>query len=150
MKIKKSTLIGLVGGVILLGFLIYPRFKSEDRALAGIPCLISNRPLVQHIHPELIIIVDSQEEIIPKNIGMVGCESVIHTHDDTGEIHIEAQDRREYTLGDFFRVWGKKIDRDGYELKITVDGQPNDNFQNLIFRDNQKIIIKYNRLPQDL
>jgi hypothetical protein len=32
----------------------------------------------------------------------------LHTHDDSGIIHIESPVNRDYTLGQFFDVWNKK------------------------------------------
>jgi len=34
----------------------------------------------------------------------------LHTHDTSGRIHIETDVNRLYSIGDFYRVWGKSFD----------------------------------------
>ena len=58
----------------------------------------------------------------------------MHTHDSTGVIHIEAprsSATRKFTLGDFFDIWKKRLDRThigattltkDQKLVIFVDG----------------------------
>jgi hypothetical protein len=33
----------------------------------------------------------------------------LHTHDESGKIHIEAPKLRDFTLGQFFDIWNKKL-----------------------------------------
>ncbi len=136
--------------VVLVGLFLYPRLTAPkvngNSGGYGAPCLVSNLPLLQHIHPELTIEVDGKEEVIPQNIGLGACERALHTHDEVGIIHTEAQDKREYRLGDFFAVWNKPIERDGYALEITADGVAIQDPANLFFKDGQKIVMKYAKL----
>lgn len=150
MKSNKSTFWWSGGLIILLVFLfLYPRiFGNTNRVSnAPVPCLIPNVPLVQHIHPVLSITVDGKPEPIPAEIGLsASCEHAIHTHDEDtalGVIHVESQDRRAYTLGDFFSVWGKSMNRDGYALKVTADGRTLDDPAALLLKDNQQIKLEY-------
>lgn len=132
-----------MGGIIILGILFYiPRIGKKTIA-TDVPCLVTNIPLQQHIHPILKITVDGKAEAIPANIGLNSCERAIHTHDDAGTLHVEAQDNSEYTLGDFFTVWGKQIDKPGYTVTITIDGKPNTEIKNLKLKDKQEIILIY-------
>src|SRR3989344_5684948 len=152
MKNHKSIIVGLVlFALIIAGFFFWPR--KGIIPVVDVPCLDPNIPtLKQHIHPHLQIIFEDENEEIPANIGLSsGCERAIHTHDTNGIIHIEAQDNRQYTLGDFFSVWsaegGKKIDRFGYKLEIIVDGKPfgvtQGKPEDLKLKDKQEIILKY-------
>ena len=34
----------------------------------------------------------------------------MHTHDDTGVIHIESPEDRNFTIGEFFDIWGQTFD----------------------------------------
>lgn len=34
----------------------------------------------------------------------------LHTHDDSGTIHVESSTNRNYRLGEFFKVWGLDLD----------------------------------------
>ncbi|MBI1838855.1 MAG: hypothetical protein HYR95_00945 [Candidatus Colwellbacteria bacterium] len=149
--LKDKFLLIVIGGVVLVaGLAIVLNFSGEPTSgetsnNAGVPCLIASMPLQQHIHPHLTIEVDGKDEALPVNIGLGACEKAIHTHDDTGEIHVEAQDTREYTLGDIFNAWGRSINRDGYNLKMTVDGvEVTDH--GFILKDKQQIILNYTRI----
>lgn len=147
MKKNKSTIIWVIVIVIVLvGLFTLPRFlgNSPSTSGGGIPCLAQHLPLNYHIHPHLTISVDGEFETIPGSIGNSPCLRQIHTHDRTGELHIEPQgDVAYYTLEDFFRVWGMEINREGYRLEATLDGEPLENPGALILEDGQQIVISY-------
>jgi hypothetical protein len=121
-----------------------------------VPCIDPNLPIPDkyHIHPHLTIIINGENITIPAGIGLEisGCERVLHTHDDSGTIHVEPNSYRPFTLGDFFAVWGKPFSRDRildyvrdseHEIVMTVDGKESDEFENLVLRDGQQIVIDY-------
>ena len=150
MRKNKSTWMWIaVVAVLLVGLFLYPKLtapKNSNTANAkGAPCLVPNLPLSQHIHPELTILVNGVKEMLPQNVGLLDCERALHTHDDTGVIHVESQDKREYTLGDFFSVWKKSIEREGYTVLVTADGEPVSDPAGLKFKDGQKILISYTK-----
>ena len=75
----------------------------------GINCADSE---AYHIHAHLSIIRDGQVLAIPANIGIPAkCTYELHTHDKTGEIHMEAPAAKRFTLGNFFSVWGQPLSR---------------------------------------
>ncbi len=138
-----------VGAILLVvaGLVALPRLSRKSLYAEGAPCLAPNLPLVMHIHPELIIEVDGKPESIPGDIGIGGvCERAIHTHDATGQIHVESQVQRDYKLSDFFIVWEKPILREGYDLEMTVDGVVFSEYGALMLKDKQKIALKYNKI----
>ena len=94
--------------LLLVGIFYWPKNKNPE---IDIPCLDpSILTLQQHLHPTLKIFIDEKEIIIPAHIGLIGdCEQAIHTHDNGGVIHIEAQDKRVYKLKDFFAVWKQRL-----------------------------------------
>lgn len=134
--------------VVLAGLFMLPRLNKSNggTSTGAAPCLVPNLPLLQHIHPKLRIVVDGKEETIPSDIGMRGCERAIHMHDVSGEVHVEAQDRHEYTLGEFFVTWGMPMERDGYVLEMTVDGAMSTALGTLMFKDKQQIVLQYKRI----
>lgn len=137
----------IVGAVILVlgGLFALPRLNRSS-VTTSVPCLIPNLPLVLHIHPELEIEVNGVKEFIPDDVGISGiCERAIHTHDSTGQIHVEAQAVRDYILQDFFDVWAKKIDREGYEVRMTVDETDSTEYGKLLLKDGQKIKLSYSK-----
>lgn len=67
-----------------------------------------------HIHTKLTIVNRGKPVAVPANIGFVSaagavlCLYWLHTHDDSGTIHVEAPGGT-YTLADFFAVWGEPL-----------------------------------------
>lgn len=106
-----------------------------------------------HIHPHLQIIINGQNQVIPANVGIVGnCLHPIHTHDDTGIIHVESPVKRDFTLADFFAVWNKSFNKDQildykadnqHTIKETVDGKEVQDYENTVLQDKQQIVISY-------
>lgn len=72
--------------------------------------------MTEHIHSQLDIYVRGKHLAIPANIGLVGTPSVmlciywLHTHDNSGLIHVEAP-MGNFDLADFFAVWGEPLSR---------------------------------------
>jgi hypothetical protein len=92
--------------------------------------------VVNHIHSPVSIVVEGQPVTIPANVGIdqaSGVISPIHTHDETGTVHVEADDAAFVgTLGEVFDVWGVRFTGDclgGYctggdaALRVFVDGE---------------------------
>jgi hypothetical protein len=63
-----------------------------------------------HVHSHLAIIYNGQWLQTPQNVGITtSCTYEMHMHDHTGIIHIEAPDVKNYTLGQFFDIWGQPL-----------------------------------------
>lgn len=97
----------------------------------------SGEMLAVHYHAHLSMYVNGAPATLPSQIGITSdCLYWMHTHDTSGVIHIEAPKssaKRKFTLGEFFDIWGKKLDRHhlgdatvgpGQQMVITVDGKP--------------------------
>ncbi len=106
-----------------------------------------------HIHANLRILIDNEEQFIPPNIGITtGIMRPLHTHEPDGKIHIEGICPREFKLGEFFKVWGKEFNSqcifdkcsDNGELKMIVNGRVNNEFDNYVMKDEDNILIEYN------
>src|SRR5581483_8345176 len=64
---------------------------------------------VLHIHQHLDLFIDGQSVPVPSGIGIQeaqGFISPIHTHDLSGIIHVESPFAADFTLGQFFDIWG--------------------------------------------
>jgi hypothetical protein len=147
-----------VTGVILLAaaalVVLVLVFGGEEEVItyetiAGVPCQ-SGEHLDFHGHARVDITLEGEDFPVPDNTGIrfqpqpstapgeptqkpeFRCLFWLHTH--TGPlVHIEAPEPREYTLGQFFAVWGQPLsetellDRvagDGKAVKAFVDGEP--------------------------
>jgi len=63
-----------------------------------------------HIHQHIDIYVRGQHIAVPAFVGVVTSPNIlfapIHTHDSSGIIHVESPTQRDFSLGEFFDVWG--------------------------------------------
>ena len=114
--------------------------------------IVSHSNIASHIHSNLKIIVNGQNQLIPANIGIFpGIMRPLHTHDSSGKIHIEGPFKRDFTLGEFFQVWEKTFNStcifdncvDKGILKMYVNGNENNEFNNYIFKDGKNILIEF-------
>jgi len=110
LPVKRSTVaIGVTLALIVAGLAV------------AWPYLPKSGPM--HIHPRLAITINGQTTAVPASIGIDpslwndhsldrygGVHYPLHTHDTSGTIHVESTVTRDYTLGEFFRVWGQSFD----------------------------------------
>jgi hypothetical protein len=111
--------------------------SSGNNSSSSLPSYLSEcviGSLVYHAHAHLSIIINGQSQVIPAGTGIVGaCLHPLHTHSTDGIIHIETDQNRTFTLGDFFRVWGQPFDTTHImqyrfsqgQLNMTVSGTTN-------------------------
>jgi hypothetical protein len=108
-----------------------------------------------HIHALLHIYVNGLLRPLPADIGLdpaKGLESSMHTHDSTGIIHMEAPHPYNYTLGDFFSVWGVKLGPaqvggltgyGGDHLHFYLNGKPFTNPAAQVLHNGDSVVIGY-------
>lgn len=111
--------------------------------------------LAVHIHPFLEIEIEGEKQTIPANKGIAEKGmAVIHTHDDSGKLHVESPYPHQFRLGDVFAVWGwvfnetqiqSHIVDGGHTLSVFVDGSQYDGPepQNLPLEDGKRYKIVY-------
>ena len=136
--IKAAIAIILVSFLILVGGAWWSTRESND------PDVISTRGL--HWHPELTIYVKGAKQEIPTNIGMGGVEMPIHTHDSTGVIHLEIGGlvrKEDILLGRFFKIWDKDMRSFGSNMKMTVNGEENTDYETYAMKDKDKIELLF-------
>ena len=73
-------------------------------------CLDSHQNLAMHIHPFLNISIRGNQVVIPSGMGIdtSACPDkmhLLHTHDDTGKLHIETYEEMTVNLTLFLEVW---------------------------------------------
>jgi hypothetical protein len=110
---------------------------------------------VFHHHALLHIYVNGLLVPLAANIGLEPAkhlESSLHTHDHTGIIHMEAAHPYNFTLGDFFSVWGVKLGPTqlggltgygGDHLHFYLNGRPLVNPAAYVMQNRDSIVIGY-------
>lgn len=143
--------------VVVIGLFIWgnstPRTAANTFPNTDIPCLANgHQSLSEHIHPQLIITVDGENEVIPANVGITNeCMAEVHTHDASGELHVESVymgNIGELRLRDFFRVWDREIEREGYGVEIRVGGDVVESADDVRFRDKEQLEIIYTSVDE--
>ena len=122
-------------------------------------------PFVIYMHTNLEITMDNKPITIPSQIGIedhlwndhsldkFGAPGMpmdekgektmpgmapVYTTNDKGRITIGSVDDRNYTLGEFLKIWGG-IDLNKKRINATVNGKPVNNYESIIFKDNQQV-----------
>ena len=122
-------------------------FSSKTNREVALSCT-TDMATQFHIHPVLKIILGNQVQEIPADIGIKPtCMNAIHTHDNTGVIHIESPEKRDFNLPDFFAVWGIDINTFGKLIKMVVNGKETTEYENYIMQDKDQIELYYEQ-PQ--
>lgn len=137
-------IVGAVGGIA--SYLAkQPKIEESE--------IVSKRGL--HWHPTLTIIIKGEKKELPKDIGIGVVHQPIHTHDSSGTIHMEMKGiitKDETRLDRFFEIWGQKFSSEcifdncnGEEgqVKFSVNGEENKEFENYLMKDGDKIEIRY-------
>jgi hypothetical protein len=100
---------------------------TAGHSRGGVPCG-STEQLRYHVHARLTILVNGKPRSVPLGVGIGrplqvdhtprgsfaadgSCFSLLHTHAADGIIHIEAPGAAQFRLGQFFAVWGQRLDR---------------------------------------
>jgi hypothetical protein len=139
---------------------------GQGQTMQGIAC--DGAIPVQHIHAHLTLIADGVQRAIPLAVGAVGSEVIsnfvvdarcfywLHTHDATGIIHVEAPMSTQFTLGEFFAIWGEPLTRAnvaGFTGTVTayVDSTRYDgDLGALGFEERQQITLIVGTVPAEL
>ena len=147
----------------LVGRAPWPRNIAGLRArlnALGLPALAQEGTAL-HIHQHLDLYVDGRRATVPAGIGideLEGFISPLHTHDESGVIHVESPDVRTFTLGEFFDVWGLRLTPrclGGYcatgskVLRVFVDGKHfSGDPRSLPLAEHEEIVVAYGSRAQ--
>jgi hypothetical protein len=107
-----------------------------------------------HIHQHLDLYVDAKKVTVPAQIGISSSGAFIsdlHTHDATGIMHVESPDVRSFSLGQFFAVWGVRLDAKclgslcaagDRRISTWVNGEPvSGDPTRIVLAEHQEIVI---------
>ena len=156
--------IGLVVSGVATMLILYQRLSAGNATTAqplsqnsnqvNLQEIHANPKLVMHDHVMLTVIRNSDQIQVPKEIGISSdlwkdhsldrygpaTLSPIHTHDTSGTIHIESAAVREFTFGEFLRVWG--IDTGKIVRLSNSDGNEMSDYENHVLRDGERLLLK--------
>ena len=123
--------------------------EEDDRILEV--CLQDHSQNMLHYHATLSIVIRGESQMIPADSGVIpGCMRGIHTHDDSGKLHIETPEAMEARLEHFFHIWEQPFTStqlldatvgDGESISLTVNGELVDDPHNHILEDGQELVL---------
>jgi len=156
------TIVAVLIAIIVVAIIFLPRPMPNPVNLPGYlsHCVTGS---LYHSHPTLVVTISGVGQTIPVTFDG-SCAQPIHTHDSSGVLHVETDQDINYTLGDWFLLWGHAVSNantailnstqiftyktgSGHTLNLTVNGSqdvnPGDfkdrnpaNIQNLYFPRN--------------
>jgi hypothetical protein len=147
-----GSIVIVVAGLIALSRIKVPAETGRTTREVALTCT-TEMATKFHIHPNLELRINDSPVEVPANIGIkAGCMNAIHTHDASGQIHVESPEKRDFTLADLFAIWNKpfskeqildsKIDEKNH-IRMTVNGADSQAYENLVLKDGDKIVIYY-------
>jgi hypothetical protein len=129
--------------------------RLRDRLkVIGLPALREEGAAI-HAHQHLDLFIKGKAVSVPGMIGVNVPEqfiSPVHTHDGTGEIHVESPTVQTYTIGQFFDIWGVRLSskcigaycEDGRNsIKVFVNGKAAGDPRSVELLDHVEIVITY-------
>lgn len=131
------------------------QYLADRLAALDLTTLGGHNNLVLHFHTHIDIFVNGKKVKVPALAGInpgAGYLTELHTHNDTGVIHIEAQKSRDFTVGQFFAEWAVYLDSHsigGYAgMKWYLDGkQQTGDPATLVFKPHQEIAFVVGEAP---
>ncbi len=150
-RLIKKILWVTFGLLIIGGGIFGASLLSDDRPPRVESEIISEKGI--HWHSRLSITILGQEQDVDANIGLGAVHKPIHTHEKDNIIHLEFSGLvriDDILLGRFFEIWGKSFSRDCIlnqcngmegEVRMSVNGEPNFEFENYPMADNDVIEI---------
>ncbi len=162
-RMKRITTFSIIGLVALAvaGLVYLVVAQSQTPANAAYPAVdsISCQSTEQggtHIHAHVTMYVNGTKTPIPANVGIApdsSCLYWLHTHDDSGVIHIEAPQGVSATFGYFLDIWGQRFQQVGYPSQLSdatgwqvyVNGKSfRGNFHTIPLQSHTLITLAYN------
>ena len=134
---------------------------NADQAAARADAIgLPGEGTTMHEHPDVQVFVSGEQVTVPVNIGIDadGTAQSLHTHTDDGVVHMESATVRDFTLGEFFDVWGVRLsgtclggfceDADN-TLRVFKDGQEvTGPIRDVVLDDLSVIVVTYGTQAQ--
>ena len=138
-------------------------FRTIPHNISDITC-DEVEHLVYHNHTKLIIKIQNETLDIPAGIGIIpkDCIFWLHTHDDSGIIHIESPIKNAFSLDQFLKVWSifdnssfiKNISKNDIPANVSMISEngskiKSDDYKNIILENNAIITLDFANKSKD-
>jgi hypothetical protein len=155
MRIRRSAV--LAAASLLVLFWIQPASSAADgKPIADIQCEHQEYGNF-HIHAHVDVFIDGKAVTVPAMIGILPAQKCLywmHTHDDSGIVHIEAPKKRAFTMAQFFDLWkatGPGAPQRKDAPKIYVNGKKVDKrLDQVELEEHMEIAVVYGKEPASI
>ncbi|MEM2760453.1 MAG: hypothetical protein QXU32_11925 [Nitrososphaerales archaeon] len=122
---------------------------QQARAQDPVYQCIESDNLPYQAYVTISVSINGQPIEVPANIGMQeNCLRPIHTHDNSGLIHIVYDRPYDFKLGHFLWYWGFDIQK--YDATTYVNGIQHERYLDTVLRDGMSIIIDFKSKPSGI
>lgn len=180
-RMKRLAWAGGIGVLIAGGVLFFTRDTSTTRPAGELPGELQTEapwpanaddaqerseaiglppesPIVMHEHTNVQIFVHGESQPIPTDIGIDRSSGEpfvvsLHTHEESGTVHLESSVSRTFTLGEFFDIWGVRLspscmgaycNGETDRLRVFVEGEEvTTNIRDVSLSDQEVVVITY-------
>lgn len=94
-----------------------PRWDNPERdgnPIGAFTCIV-NPPRDYHAHAHVTILLNNEAQAVPQYVGAADstggghCFYQMHTHDQSGTVHVEHTAPSVFTLGNLFELWNQPL-----------------------------------------
>lgn len=112
-------------------------FNDLSKNISSITC-DKIEHLAYHNHTMILLKNQNQNLTIPAGIGIIpnDCIFWLHTHDDSGIIHVESPFKTSFSLGQFLHVWSNFDNTNSIKDLLNNDTK---NYMSILFENGTKI-----------
>jgi hypothetical protein len=139
----------IIVGALSLGYSYISTTHAGYWKTTKVPCVPGADPSVApHMHVVKHIFVDGVFEPLPGHVGKNDeCLSAVHTMDRSGIVHyVKLRRDMTYKIQDFYEVWERNIEREGYDLKVYINGEEKQDYRSYTLEYLDYIVFQYTSL----
>lgn len=149
---KKLLIIIPIVFILIASWVLYKNslHLASYEGLTTVPCFDPTQPIKQNYSFSLSIVIDNKPYPLESQIGhdFGKCLHVLYTNDATGTVNVRANDINTYTLGQFFDVWHKTMNKNQLiqylgNVKVEVNGKPVQTIRDTVLSSGEQITIIY-------
>ncbi|HVX03179.1 MAG TPA: hypothetical protein VHA09_08500 [Nitrososphaera sp.] len=153
-------IIAAVVAISVISALLY-KPPPAQAAISGVECH-STEVTNYHVHSHLDVYVDGQKQELPSGIGIKtsppSCLFWLHTHDASGMVHVEAPEKKDFTLGQFIDIWNQTYTQSkpffegvaGKPITAYVNGTQVTDYRSIPLESRKEIVLVFGKSPSEL
>lgn len=154
---KKTALIIFLVVIFVIAAYILNQKAINQSSYEGLPtvsCIVNTKPIKQSYVFNIKIKILGKDHPLDPNIGhgYARCQRAIYTNDSSGIVYVESNDSDNYTLNNFFQVWGKTFNKkqifsyrsqSEHKIRVFINGSEVQTIEDTPLKNGETIFIVY-------